>query len=201
MPIRQKYSWAIPSNLNWLSPVLEKAGCFQHSAFETYLYPYVYITIRHGEQKEYGTEVWHTDGFQGDVKARHVGEISYIWTSDGGTEWGNDQIKVPVDFDPANHNFFSLLDRHVFKSKQQSKAGHLYCFDSYCVHRKQTKPGPRTMIRLTFSNVEIKDPNYTENPFFKLSYSKAEPRDAIKNYTGGSFVEAAGLSAEVRVTR
>lgn len=183
MPIRYKYVWSLPVELAFLGDVLHKATSFQQSAFGTFLYPYVYLTIRHGDQKEFGTNVWHNDGFQGNVKARHIGEISYIWTSDGGTEWAEDPVNVPDTFDPAKHNFFSVLEKIDFQQVKRSKPKSLTCFDSYTIHRKNTNPGKRTMLRITFSNIEIKDSNYTPNPAFKLSYSKPEPRDTLSSFT------------------
>jgi len=183
MPIRHRYAWAIPQNLGWLTDFFVAANNYQLSAFGTHQYPYVYLTIRHGEQKEYGTDVWHTDGFQGGLKSRHIGEISYIWTSDGETEWSTQGLTVPADFNPALHNFFCLLKPEEITATVKSKPAHMYCFDAYSVHRKCAPPGNRTMIRLTFSNVEIKDPNYTVNPSFNLKYNKIEPRDQLVSYS------------------
>ena len=182
MPLRHKYVWNISADLRWLKPLFEAAESFQHSNFNTYKYPFVYLTVRHGEQKEVATDVWHTDGFQGKRSERHIGEISYIWTSDAGTEWSCQGIDIPQTFDPAQHNFFSLFEQQKFVDTMISNPKTLYCFDSYSLHRKIAKPGNRTMIRLTFSPVEIKDPNYSASPFFALKYDKPEPRDTLIPY-------------------
>ena len=182
MPLRMGYVWSISEDFAWLKALLVAAESFQLANFGTHLYPFVYMTVRHGKQNEVATDVWHTDGFQGKKSERHIGEISYIWTSDGGTEWNTAGLNIPADFDSERHNLFDWMQTQKFDSTKQSQPSMLNCFDAYSVHRKNAKHGPRTIIRLTYSPVEIKDPNYTASPFFECKYDKAEPRDTLGKY-------------------
>lgn len=182
MPLCFSGLWAVSKDFTWLVPFLAEAAAYQQEHFDVAKYPHAYLTIRHGEQREKATDVWHSDGFQGKLDDRHVGDINYIWTSDGATEWVTHGFDIPKDFDPAIHNFFSVLQQLPIYDTVMSLPRMMQCFDGYSVHRKNAPPGKRTFIRLTYTAFEITDPNYTPSPFFDLKYDRGEPRDKLVDY-------------------
>lgn len=177
MPIKFEGVWKIPEELWFLELFIRECNSYQNN-FGITKSPFVYITIRHGEQRDQLTDVWHVDGFQGKPAERHIPEVSYIWTDKSSTEWAVQSFDIPKDFDPTKHNFFNVITPQVNES-WDSPLNHVMLFNPYMVHRKKKYVGPRSMVRLTFSPVEIKDANYTPNPNFNLEYSKPEPRDEL----------------------
>lgn len=178
MPIKYNGCWKIPTELLFLESFIKRCRSYVFDHLNDSVYNYMYLTVRHGPQLDQLTDVWHVDGFQGNPTERHRPEVSFLWTDKSPTEWAIQSFDVPESFDPTKHNFFNIIDPQV-KVIRQTPMGHIIMFNPYMVHRKAKSVGPRTMIRLTFSPVEIKDPNFTHNPHFNLSYNKTEPRDEL----------------------
>lgn len=178
MPIKHNRRWKIPTELLFLKSFIKYCKSYVFDHLNDIKYNYVYLTVRHGPQLDQLTDVWHVDGFQGNPAERHIPEVSFLWVDKSPTEWAIQQFDIPGSFDPTKHNFFNIIDPQV-KIIRQTPMNHIIMFNPYMVHRKAKSVWSKTMVRLTFSPVEIKDPNFTHNPHFNLSYNKTEPRDEL----------------------
>lgn len=168
----------LPKELDFVSPVLDRCVDFQKEYFENFDEVFIYLTVRNGLVSTRNDMEWHVDGFQGNE--RHEPENSYLYMDKHPTEWLNQSFDV-THLDEKKHNFNSYFDQkanveNVVTAEEES----IYLFDPYMIHRRPYIDSDvfRTMIRITFSYVEIEDPTCTPNPNIPLGpYVHKDPRD------------------------
>lgn len=157
-------NFIIPSELNWLKPILIESITHQANAIN-HDKLFCYVTVRHGVVTSVTDDEWHVDGFS--TKVPHVPEQNYIWTNRIPTEYTNVSVKFPEDFNPLVHNVNKYLQNFVNEDNiKQCKESVVYCLDPYILHRRpvlSTKK-PRTFVRISFVPILINDVNNTPNP-------------------------------------
>lgn len=155
--------FAIPDELNWIKPTILRLDNLQK--FNNLQNPWVYITIRHGVVTTKTDDSWHVDGFS--MRFPHVPEQNYIFANHTGTEYADQIVKFPDDFDPLKHNIHDYFSDHGnITNIKKCEDGAIYLIDPYCIHRRptETKNSIRTFWRLSFLPIEINDNGATDNP-------------------------------------
>jgi hypothetical protein len=109
-------------------------------------------------------------------------EQNYLWSNTHPTEYVVKRNVFPNDFNPFEHNIHTFFQARINEKDEILKFGakKLYCFDPYVIHRKPTgiENVMRTMVRISFTQIEIADVNNTINPLIKTEYT----RDGIKAF-------------------
>lgn len=161
--------FAIPDEMLWTVPLIEEAIKYQENNVGKLSYwwpPYIYLTIRHGLVTSETDDEWHVDGFS--MKISHVPEQNYIWVSNNPTEYVEHGLRIPIDFDPMNHNIHYYIQDHLSSDVEVKtiREKTLYAMDPYVIHRrpKLDKNISRTFIRLSFTAIPIDDKNNHINP-------------------------------------
>ncbi len=141
--------------------------------------PFVYITVRSGEVTSITDDEWHVDGFS--TRVSHIPEQNYSWVDHTGSEYIEEAIEIPEDFNPRKHNihwFFQDWIKVNNVTVKRVTPKHLTGMDPYIVHRRPQIVGSRTFVRISFTPIEIEDVNNTPNPLLKTSYT----RDGVKDF-------------------
>ncbi len=145
---------------------LEEAICHFATRAPVWL-PWVYVTVRHGDIKELGDDVWHVDGYS--MRTPHPPEVDYIWSDHTPTEFLVGRFEPPAAFNPLKHDLALWLQSraangHVF----QGEARCWYSLSPYVVHRRPAyASAPRTFLRISFLPIEIVDDVQTQNPLLE----------------------------------
>lgn len=173
----------IPTELNWLKPLIEACSVFQ--ARKEINNPFIYVTVRHGIVKSVTDDLWHVDGFS--MRVPHIPEQNYIYASHCGTEVLEQTIQLPEDFDPMRHNIHQYF-QDVAKEENVKvlRNNTLYRIDPYVVHRrpKVTEGVMRTFVRISFIPIEIEDDTCTVNPLIPRlkPYNRSDIRNLLQRY-------------------
>ncbi len=151
--------------------------------------PFVYLTIRHGIVKSVTDDLWHVDGFS--LRIPHRPEQNYVWCDHSPTEFWDENISIPQDFDGKKHNLNYFFQDSIGNSTEHIKTiepQSIYCFDPYVIHRRpKLEKVQRTFIRVSFTPIPIIDKNNTENPIFGFNFKTERDgivgfRDLLKRY-------------------
>jgi hypothetical protein len=169
----------IPQELSWLSGAIETIS--EHDKAVTGIADsWCYVTVRHGKVKSTTDDEWHFDG--ASFRVEHIPERNYIWSSADPTEYKTGKLSIPEDFDPMRHHLFKLAEAQTKDEPIKTiKARCWYRLSPFCLHRRPTinHDGIRTFIRVSFTDIEIRDVNNTQNP---LIPTNAYGRDAVKAF-------------------
>lgn len=177
MLIKEPFSdFLIPKELQWATELVQESYKYQQSMGLEH--PFCYLTIRHGIVETKTDEVWHVDGFS--MQITHLPEQNYLWSNICSTEYLERNFPIPNDFDPKRHNIHLFFQSQITdndKIKTMRKKG-LYVLDPYVVHRRPPIPSRviRTLVRVSFTPIEIADINNTPNPLLPRNYT----RDGVK---------------------
>jgi hypothetical protein len=178
-------AYYLPIELEWLQPILLQAIHYQENVLGI-RHGFCYVTVRSGEVDSTDDDVWHVDGFSTSIT--HLPEQNYIWTDVEPTEYYEQAIDFPKDFDPLIHNVHSYINDYTKPLKIKTLIEEtLYCMDPYVIHRRPplTKGIQRTFVRISFTPIEIDDVNNTQNPLLKREYTRdgvKDVRNKLKNY-------------------
>lgn len=187
MMIKQPHSdFKIPSELNWVSDLVEK--CHKNQIDNNIRQSYCYITVRHGLHDAVTDDEWHTDGYSEVIS--HIPEQNYIVTSNDCTEYIEMPILFPKDFDSLKHNVVNYINNEVDKRKPKIKTAEpnkVYVFDPYVIHRRPPEAfgKKRTFVRITFVPIEIYDDACEPNQFiYTKRYNRTadDTRKILKEY-------------------
>lgn len=178
-------AYHLPTELNWIYPMLVKANIRQ--SIMGIEHPFCYVTVRHGPVSTMTDDEWHVDGFS--TKVPHVPEQNYVWVNSNATEYADLQVQVPDDFDPLRHNINHLLAQHITSENvRKCEDSVMYCMDPYMVHRRpvSTAGEMRTFVRISFVPIEINDIHNTQNPGLPLEYTAdgVAHRNTLLTYPG-----------------
>jgi hypothetical protein len=173
----------VPPFLDWTVPLLLSAEKYQANIVGI-RHPFTYITVRHGPITTYGDQTWHVDGFS--MRYHHLPEANYVWVQGTPTLWADQLFHIPETFSPHRHNLHSFLARRVEPSRVKSLLpGHQYLLDPYVVHRRPDCTQPRTLVRISFTPIEIPDIHNTRNPLIPTphyTYDGVAARDALLDF-------------------
>lgn len=193
MLVREQFSdFKIPNNLLWVQPMLSLA-CENQEKIGI-RHPFCYITVRHGPVNTKNDSVWHTDGFSQTVT--HLPEQNYIWVDCFPTECATKAVSFPDDFDTFKHNVHLYLQdllEDLLEDSLEDSLTHtitrctVYCMDPYVIHRRppKAKGNIRTLVRVSFTPIEIIDCNNTCNPELPRNYERdgvVDFRDKLERY-------------------
>lgn len=173
MLIESPYSkgMKLPSELLWASEIIKQAKQFQRKITQI-SHPFTYVTVRHGVTTSLTDDEWHVDGFS--MRYNHLPEANYILsTGEHPTEFIRQAFVFPDDFDPLRHNINKYFQRRIDEdSISRCKPNVLYFVDPYVVHRRPpiTQGSRRTLVRISFTPIEIPDVNNTRNPLIKTEH-------------------------------
>ena len=182
MLVRPKYGkFIIPEELEFLKDtILELA---EYDVSRTGIKDsWCYITIRHGEVISKTDDDWHFDGssFRTDI----IPERNYIWVNHSATEYKTGNLSVPEDFNPVEHNLFSLADYQLKDIPvKTSKEKQWYLLSPFCLHRRpsELKKRSRTFYRICFTDIEGRDINNTQNPLLHTEFFGRNPVKSFRN--------------------
>jgi hypothetical protein len=188
--------YVLPRRLSFLKEYIRYCATYQASYFPAYDERFVYLTLRSGEVLSNRDDEFHADGFQGISVPRHIPEQNYLWTDSYPTLFSMQPYFVE-DLDPALHNFHSYFDNHTYRRNLYSGVERgLYIVDPFHIHARQKvlQTTRRTLIRLTFSPVEIRDDTNTVNPWLPRGpYNREDIRNILSAYDGGDTAAPLGL--------
>lgn len=176
--------YQIPEELEWCRPFVEICAEAQRNAGINQ--PFVYLTVRSGKVDSTTDDEWHVDGFSQSIT--HLPEQNYLWTDNNPTEYVEQAIDFPSDFDSMRHNIHTFLQNRVDNSKIKTmKEKCIYGMDPYIIHRRPplTSGTNRCFLRLSFTPIEIEDVNNTYNPLIPTNYKRdgvKEFRDNLEDY-------------------
>lgn len=182
MLIRPRYGdFRIPRQLGWLS------HCIQDLAFIDFKltgipihHSWVYVTVRHGPLATETDDQWHFDG--ASFRVELIPERSYIWCNHTPTQYKTGSVDWPSDFDPLKHDLFSFAANALSAAPiQTTEAGKWCMLNPFCLHRRapDTPSGSRTFVRVSFTEIEGRDSNNTQNP---LLYTPTYGRDPVRSF-------------------
>lgn len=169
MLIDSPYSgFQLPEEVKWTLPIIEMAREYQLSRIRI-RHPFTYLTIRHGDVRTKTDAHWHVDGFS--VRYNHLPESNYLVASHSGAQYTDQQFYFPDDFNPLKHNVHSFFAKRVQVFKQLP-SGSLFFLDPYVVHRRPPRVFgvKRTLVRVSFTPIEIPDINNTRNPLINTPH-------------------------------
>lgn len=176
--VRPKYGkFVVPPYLVWLVSSL-----FDLSEYDEKLTgikdSWCYVTVRRG-LCEFGDDSWHFDG--ASFRTDTIPERNYLWCDHTPTQYRRGSLEFPSDFDPLRHNLHSFADSRVDEKVYDCLKKKWYLFLPFCLHRRNPvmKPKKRTLIRVSFLDVEIRDVNNTINPYLE---TPAFGRDSVKDF-------------------
>lgn len=173
--------YLIPSELSWIKSLLFRAGKYQNEQISI-RHSFCYITIRRGLVRSVTDDEWHVDGFS--TRISHIPEQNYIWSDVWPTEFMIKPIEFPTEFNPVKHNIHKFIQSAISERDeiQAAQENSLYCFDPYVIHRRPNVPKnvKRTMVRISFTPIEIQDKNNTPNPL--MEGKDIYNRDGVKEF-------------------
>lgn len=180
MLVQPKYShvWHIPPELEWLEPNVLECQKVDRHLHRDIADSWCYVTVRHGVPIDDADE-WHLDG--ASMRTEEIAERNYVWTSDG-FEYKRGRIVFPPDFDPLRHNLFTYAERMLERAPMEQQDGGWVLLLPNCLHRR--RPGttePRTFIRITFVDIEIRDVSCTQNPLLPTDAYGRDPRRTFRD--------------------
>lgn len=171
----------LPCELEWLRRFIEVCDMYQTPIRN---HRYTYVTVRHGQVTSREDDQWHVDGFS--MRYPHVPEQSYIWADSHPTEFLDQKIQIPSDFDPLVYNLhWYIQDVADITKKWTSKEKHIFRIDPYVIHRRPwvgvgTK---RTFVRVSYVPIEIQDNTNTPNPLLPSGpYNQTDLSDSLVRY-------------------
>lgn len=156
----------IPSELEWTRPMVRMAyDAQEHTGIRS---AFVYLTVRVGEVQHETLTDWHVDGFSKRIS--HLPEQNYIWCDRAPTEFAPMKVPFPDDFDPLRHNIHEYLGRFALYVNRIDPCA-VYVLDPYILHRQPEYTGRRCFVRVSFTPIEIRDRNNTENPLLPKEHT------------------------------
>lgn len=166
MLVQSPYSRGLklPKELDWVRPSLYEATAFQKTV--GIRHPYTYITVRSGLVSTHTDDEWHVDGFS--TRYTHLPEANYIIVSGSRPTQHLDQtFDFPEDFNPLKHNIHKYFQNRCIPSRIRNlELDTIYFLDPYVIHKRPpaTQGTQRIFLRISFTPIEIPDPNNTTNP-------------------------------------
>jgi hypothetical protein len=175
----------VPEELAWLQYPLDLS--LEQQRLAEIPVKFVYVTVRHGLVKSVTDDAWHVDGFS--MRVPHTPEQNYAWSSNHPTQFLNQRIHIPDDFDPLSHNIHTYFqDTADDTNLVEGTAGMLFGFDPYVIHRRPSVPPGtfRTFFRISFVPIEIEDDTCAINPLMGRSqpYGRRDIREMLVPYPG-----------------
>jgi hypothetical protein len=185
---RAKGEIRIPVELEWVAPILREAWQLQRENGFDPSDDFIYVTVRHGVVKSVTDDLWHVDGFS--MRAPHRPEQNYIWANRDGTEWLDQPMFLPDDFDPMRNNVHQYFqDVAADENVRHMRCEHLYRIDPYVIHRRPriTQGTLRSFFRISFVPIEIEDDTCTQNPLLPSGpYNRPDIRNTLTRWRGRS---------------
>lgn len=163
MPIKVGKLHAVPDNLTWCLPLIDKVKT------EDWLnYEYWYLTVKHMWIDGYGNrEGWHIDGFDTD-------DVNYIWADCIPTQFCIQMFDLSEDH---NRSLLEMKEQIDTKNIWNASANQLLRLTSDIVHRpvESNQPTLRTFIKVSCSNsiYNLKG-NATNSKIKGLTWEKVE---------------------------
>ena len=171
----------LPDELKWVLPLIEMADLYQKNICA---HPFLYLTIRHNNQKFEKLNEWHVDGFS--MKIDHLPEQNYIWCNASPTEYILQKFNIDNDFDPLSHNIHKFLSNRVSSPPKTIGVNEVWMVDPYVLHKApDVMAENRVFVRASFVPIEIQDANNTQNPLLPQKYTYdgvADFRDQLTDY-------------------
>lgn len=180
MLVRAKYGpFEIPACLWWLKPFIFALSSKDEN-YTDILESWCYVTVRHGMPFSTTDDEWHFDG--ASFRMDDIPDRNYIWVNHTPTEYKTGIMYIPEGFDPIRNNLFTLAINNTRINRiHATVARNWYMFNPFVLHRRppNTPNKPRTFIRISFTDVEIRDVNNTQNPMLP---TEAFGRDPVKSF-------------------
>ncbi len=178
-------SFVVPNTLKFLEEFIRDCSAYQAQFFPVFEERFVYITVRSGPMMPNKEDVFHVDGFQGISVPRHIPEQNYLWASSHPTLFSLQPYFVE-NLDPGKHNVHDYFDKATDRRMvYEGLSKGIYLIDPMHVHaRRPLNVGTvRTVVRLTYSPVEIRDDTNTPNPELPRGpYNRNDPRNHLWGY-------------------
>jgi hypothetical protein len=193
-------NFMLPRKLDFLADDIKGCSAYQREYFPRWAERFAYLTIRSGPVTTSKDETFHVDGFQGISVPRHIPEQNYLWTSDHPTLFSMQPYFVE-GIDPGLHNIHDWFEAKTNKSTLFAGVEKgLYIFDPFHVHarRKVSAGTRRSMFRLCFSPVEIRDDSNMVNIYLPRGpYNRDDIRNRLVSYDGPASDIVNGLQRAI----
>lgn len=183
MLIKGKYNklMAFPRELDWLESQIISIKTYDEilTGIDD---SWIYVTVRHGPLCWETDDEWHFDG--ASLRTELIPERNYIFTSAPGFEYMEGTVVFRSDFDPVKHNLFQYVKSAAVAQTRTAEPDTWYLVTPFVFHRRPEMPAgtPRTFVRITFPDIEIRDVNNTINPHFP---TRSFGRDPVKSFRDG----------------
>ena len=178
-------NFMLPKKLQFLSDEIKYCSAYQKLYFPEFDNRFLYLTVRPGPVMSSRDDELHVDGFQGVSVPRHIPEQNYLWTSNTPTLYSMQPYFVE-NLDPGKHNIHTHFQGVTNTSMLMSGVEKgVYVIDPYHVHvRPKVLEGMhRSMFRLCFSPVEIRDDTNTFNKFLPRGpYNREDIRNSLIDF-------------------
>ena len=142
-----------------------------------------YVTVRHGIPWSERDDEWHFDGVS--FRTELIPDRNYIWVNRAPTQFKTGSLTIPSDFDPAKYNFHTFAAKQLEHNViQEIEAQSWYYLSQFCLHRRQPdmdKTTSRTFIRISFTDIEIRDEMNTQNPLLPTDAYGRNPVKSFRN--------------------
>jgi hypothetical protein len=182
MLVKPKYGdWKIPDELFWLKDTLMKLHQIDTKATGI-LESNCYVTVRHGIPESQKDDEWHFDG--ASFRVDTIPERNYILVSHTPTEYKSGKLDIPEDFDPLKHDLFHFAAKQLKDAEITTiECNRWYLLNPFCLHRRNpnTPQIPRTFIRVSFVDIEIRDVNNTQNSLLPTPAFGRDPVHTFRN--------------------
>ena len=171
----------IPDEFKWVMPMISMAESYQKTICA---HPFLYLTIRTSNMEFNKIDEWHVDGFSTQIN--HLPEQNYIWCSDSPTEYIVQGFNINSNFDPLKHNLHKYIGNRINSNIMTIGKNEVWMIDPYVVHRSpKVVTKNRIFIRISFTPIEIKDINNTNNPLLPREHTYdgvVDFRDKLTDY-------------------
>lgn len=165
------------SSLAWLvDGLILVVGDYQNN-YNDFEEKWMYLTVRHGIVDTVTDDHWHVDGFS--TRKPSKPDINYVWCNNYPTEFLQETVKFPHDFDTLKYNVNHYIQDHVRGDNVvEASVKTWFKFDSYSIHRRPLSSSGklRTFVRVSFLDNEIKG-SKSEQDFNVVDF-----RDSLSRY-------------------
>lgn len=180
MLIRPKYGkfW-LPWEMKWIEKSVENAFNFDRE-MTGIKNSWCYVTARRGIADYEKDDEWHFDG--ASFRTDTIPERNYVWVDKYPIQFRAGRLDFWPSFDPTIHdlNKYAAGKDGVRTQVQYASVG-WNLITPFCLHRRDPRSNGkfRTMVRITFTDIEIRDKNNTQNP---LVPTESFGRDPVRTY-------------------
>ncbi len=180
MLVKPKYSSYryIPRSLGWLGFAIARAHMVDYE--QTGIkdeHKWCYVTVRNGINPEPDNS-FHFDG--GSLRTELIPERNYVYNHTHPLLYKMGKVDWPGDFDPIKQNMFSHVEKQEGLTVHQANQGWNLLYPNV-FHARLPGDENRLFVRITFTDIEIRDVMCTQNPELGTEAYGRDPRKSFRD--------------------